>query len=135
MWLSSTYSDAENSYESMKAVMPTNARAWIPLSDSAALVTLMPLEPLRRVDSGIRRLGYPAFPLTGASRDDVQAYLDDVEVAVNQIPIFARTHAAHKWKYGQLTDYYLGTSHCHICIIVFTRWRKLCRLSVKFEYC
>jgi hypothetical protein len=65
------------------------------------------LELLRRIDEGIRDLGYPQWPLT-ASRQAVQQYLNDVEAIVQQMPPVAAEHADDTWVFGDLTDDYVG---------------------------
>jgi hypothetical protein len=81
---------------------------WHSLAFSGETATIAPnLELLRRLDEGIRDLGYPQWPLT-ASRQDVQQYLDDVETIVQQMPPFAAEHAVDTWVFGDLTDDYVG---------------------------
>ncbi len=62
---------------------------------------------MKRIDAGIRRLGYPQLPLT-ASRHDVQQYLDDVEIAFRQMPDYALMRKPNSWTFSDLVDYYTG---------------------------
>ena len=85
--------DAETEEEFREAV----PRGLYDLLGSGQIATIAPnLELLRRIDEGIRDLGYPQWPLTG-SRQAVQQYLDDVEVIVQQMPPFAAEHANDTW--------------------------------------
>jgi hypothetical protein len=99
-----TILDAETD-EDFRGALP---KGLYDLIGSGEAVTAVPnLEQLRRIDEGIRDLGYPHWPLT-ASRQDVQQYLDDVEAIVQQMPSVAAEHADDTWVFGDLTDYYMG---------------------------
>jgi hypothetical protein len=65
------------------------------------------MEQLRHIDAGIRRLGYPQWPLTG-SRQDVQDYLNDVAAILQQVPGYVEAMSDVTWTYGDLTDLYTG---------------------------
>ena len=96
--------DAET-VEDIKEALPTGL---YDLEDSGEFATQAPnLELFRRLDEGIRDLGYPQWPLK-ASRQAVQQYLDDVETIFQQMPPLAAEHAEDTWVFGDLTDDYMG---------------------------
>jgi hypothetical protein len=97
--------DAESD-EDVREALPNGT--WYDLIYSSEAARAAPnLELLRRMDEGIRDLGYPQWPLT-ANRKAVQQYLDDVETIVQQIPYFSNQHADDTWVFGDLTDDYVG---------------------------
>jgi hypothetical protein len=67
------------------------------------------VEAMRRIDDGIRSLGYPEWPLTGSKRD-VQDYLAALDAAVQAM---LKNHVAdflsqHNFHFADLIDFYTG---------------------------